>query len=115
MFVISTEPFIVNAEEIVASLLPTTTELGIAYPNPFNASIRIPFTLAQGGRYSVAVYDVLGRKIKTVAAGNIRPGYHQAIWNGTNENNSPVSSGNYFVRLTTASGTSSVKKVVLMK
>ncbi|MDK9700508.1 MAG: alpha-amylase family glycosyl hydrolase, partial [bacterium] len=115
VYVLSTEPFIVDAPDPSLVEIPVTTQLGTLYPNPFNATLKIPFTLAQGGEYKLAVFDILGRQVKTVAAGKLRPGFHSVLWDGTNDNGLAVSSGNYFVRLAAPNHAAIVKKVVLLR
>jgi hypothetical protein len=68
------------------------------YPNPFNAVTQIPFELPAQSRVTLTVYDVLGRSVATLASGNYAAGSHVIAWNGNG-----VASGQYFVRLQTAS------------
>jgi len=66
-----------------------------AYPNPFNLSCRIEYTLPNNsGRYRMEIIDVMGRLIKSYAP---LSGNGSIAWNGTNENNQVVSSGVYCV------------------
>jgi flagellar hook assembly protein FlgD len=64
------------------------------------------------------VYDILGRKVRTLVNHRHQPGYHAVIWNGLNDKGVPVSTGMYFYRIT-AEGTTdnfvSVKKLIMMK
>lgn len=50
------------------------------YPNPFNPSTHIPFGLAQGGHVTLAVYDVLGRRIATLVDAFLAAGNYRATW-----------------------------------
>jgi len=80
---------------------PMATRLLPNYPNPFNPSTTIAVELAQDGPMDVAVYDMLGRRVRTLAEGAHDAGMHVFEWNGTDENGSPVQSGIYFTRLST--------------
>ena len=89
--------------------------LGLAYPNPFNGSTTIPFVLADNkSSYSseLAVYDMAGRKSKTLMAGQITPGYYQLTWDGTDDSGNNVSPGVYVYRLL-VDGKSLSRRVVL--
>jgi hypothetical protein len=79
---------------------PDQFELGINYPNPFNPSTAIPFTLGFGQRINLAVYDILGRKVCTLVSGWLPSGRHVYTWNGRNEFGNTVASGIYYYRLT---------------
>jgi len=69
------------------------------FPNPFNGSTMIRYSLREQAEVLLAVYDQNGRRIKNLNAGIKSQGYHQAIWDGTNNKNQQVSSGLYFYRL----------------
>ncbi len=50
-----------------------------AYPNPFNPTTNIRFELAEGGNVDLALYDVVGRKVRQIATGMYPPGSHTAM------------------------------------
>ena len=89
------------------------------YPNPFNSSTKIVFTLNNSSDVTLSIYNMLGQEIKTISAGNLTPGTHNLAWNGTNRNNEPVSSGIYIYRLQVKDNTgktfSKSAKIVLIK
>ncbi|MBI5472493.1 MAG: T9SS type A sorting domain-containing protein [Ignavibacteriae bacterium] len=78
------------------------------YPNPFNPSTQIKFDLPAASHVTLAVYDVLGRKVAELVNGQVAEGYHTATWNA-----SDVASGVYFARFsaTNASGAVKLNKV----
>jgi len=90
------------------------TAITAAYPNPFNPSTTVAFTLATAGRAELALYDAAGRRVRTLAGGELAAGEHVAVWDGQTEGGSRAPSGVYFARLT-AAGASSVQKLVLVK
>ncbi|MCF7814071.1 MAG: M6 family metalloprotease domain-containing protein [Candidatus Cloacimonetes bacterium] len=91
------------------------------YPNPFNPTTTISFSLAQTSSSAIIdIYNLKGQKVKSF---NCHPepveGYgsndsYSVIWNGTDKNNRSVASGIYFVRLKSGSVNLS-KKVLLLK
>ncbi len=83
-------------------------------PNPFNPRTEITFSLPASGRVDLSVFDVAGRMVKNLAAGNMDAGEHRVIWDGRDEQGEPVGSGVYFYRLATEEGTQS-KRMVLIK
>lgn len=69
------------------------------YPNPFNAETRITYELPNRGKVLVQVFNVLGKKIKTLVNRDQFAGSHSIHWDGTDEMGVPVSSGLYFYTL----------------
>ncbi|RJQ57265.1 MAG: T9SS C-terminal target domain-containing protein [Stygiobacter sp.] len=87
----------------------TSEELFSNYPNPFNPSTRISFTLKERGKVSLKVYDILGKEVANLADGFFESGKHVTAFDGSN-----LASGVYFYRLVTPNATIS-KKMMLMK
>lgn len=69
------------------------------YPNPFNPTTRIAFALPEPAEIELAIFDISGRLVKTLAAGRKQTGRHEVIWDATNQQGAPVSSGVYIYRL----------------
>ncbi|NLP12826.1 MAG: hypothetical protein BWY83_00727 [bacterium ADurb.Bin478] len=69
------------------------------YPNPFNGSTMIQFAVRKPALFALDVYDLRGRKIKTLAQGNAIPGVYQQHWDGTNSSSQTVPSGVYLACL----------------
>jgi len=89
--------------------LPEKTSLLGNYPNPFNASTNISYSLSVVSDVVLEIYDLLGRKIETTYFMDHLPGNHTAVWNA-----SAYSSGIYFYRITAGNYTET-KKMVLLK
>ena len=70
------------------------------YPNPFNPSTQISFSLTEHGATTLRIYDLLGREVATLVNGQLAPGNHTVNFIG-----SGLSSGIYFVRLVQGSNT----------
>lgn len=89
--------------------MPGRILLSQNYPNPFNAQTSIQYSLPEQSTVSIDIFDILGRKIETLAEGIQPPGDHQAIWDASRQ-----SSGIYFYRVK-AGDKVETKKMVLMK
>jgi len=101
---------------------PSEFALSQNYPNPFNQTTKIEFTLAKSGFVSLSIYDLLGRKVRTLASEHLPSGYKSVLWDGRNDSGEDVASGIYFYRIKVedpASGGvgdfSQIKKLVLLK
>ena len=68
-----------------------------AYPNPFNASATVAFSLPLEARVKIEVYNVLGQRIATLHNGILSAGFHSELWNGTSDWGVSISSGLYLV------------------
>jgi hypothetical protein len=78
----------------------TEVSLGGGYPNPFTSRTHITYSLPGPTRVSLTIYDVAGRKMKTLVNEEMPGGRHSAYWNRTDNSGSRLPSGVYFVRLT---------------
>ncbi|MCF7811481.1 T9SS type A sorting domain-containing protein [bacterium] len=83
--------------------------LNSVYPNPFNSTTVINFTLAETQIIDLGIYDLAGRKIKSLLKGEFNTGKHLTILNGTD-----LQSGIYLIVLESAE-TKAVERVVLIK
>ncbi|MFA4947610.1 MAG: Ig-like domain-containing protein, partial [Candidatus Krumholzibacteriia bacterium] len=88
--------------------------LGQNYPNPFNPSTTIDYSVARTSPVEIAIYDVNGRKIRTLVSEVKMQGAYKAVWNGKNERGTPVASGVYFYRLIAGDFTQ-IKKMILLR
>ena len=100
-------------------IVPGQTSLQQNYPNPFNPVTTIAYDLGfidgPFQRVNMAVYDILGRNIKTLVNEQQGIGRYRVKWNGKDQNGVSVSSGIYFVHLLTDMGRSQTKKIMLMR
>jgi len=94
--------------------LPIRFSLQQNYPNPFNANTEISFSLSRAGMAQIDIYDLGGRKLKTLHSGDMKAGSHSLLWDGRNESGDLVGSGVYFYRLKAESNVI-VKKMTLLK
>lgn len=95
-------------------IIPYNHYLSQNYPNPFNPVTTINYGVAKQGFVKIAIYDVVGRKIKDLINNNHSPGHYQVNWNGTNSWSEKVSSGIYYYQLILDNNTET-KKLLLLK
>jgi hypothetical protein len=77
--------------------------LSVGRPNPFGAHTEIDFFIPASGRVSLTVYDVLGRRVRTLLDRDQSAGAHMATWDGRDDRGRSVAQGVYFTVLRTAS------------
>jgi hypothetical protein len=95
-------------------MLPSTYALAQSYPNPFNPTATIEFTLPQPGHVDLTVYNLLGQKVRTLVDEELVAGTHQVVWDGRNDSKHEVAGGVYFYRITAGDFHKS-RKMVLLK
>jgi len=99
-------------------LIPIVTKLQGNFPNPFNPTTNVKFSLKADSRVALMIYNVRGQRVKTLVDNNMPAGYHSVIWNGIDESGKSVSSGVYFSSFYAVDDNgkyTSVKKMILLK
>jgi len=85
------------------AILPQITSIRTNYPNPFNSSTTIVFNIANLGpipaEVEINIYDIIGRKIRTLIKERRCIGEHRVIWDGKDDNGNECSTGVYFARI----------------
>ncbi|MBU8871169.1 MAG: S8 family serine peptidase [Gemmatimonadales bacterium] len=84
------------------------------HPNPFNPATTIKFNVVREGNVDLAVYDLSGRRVKTLVSGTRSEGEHSISWDGTDNSGSRVPSGMFFYRFVSGGETIS-RKMTLLK
>jgi len=84
------------------------------YPNPFNPSTRIEYSMPQRGELTISIYNVRGELVKQLIDEVVEAGSGFVIWDGANDNSAEVSSGVYFYK-TTALGKTTIQKMALVR
>ena len=95
-------------------VLPAVFRLHQNYPNPFNPETMIQFDVPQRVDLILSVYDLLGRRLKTLVKDNLDIGSYSIKWNGSSDAGEMLPSGMYFYELH-SSKFHSVKKLILVK
>ncbi|MFC1694307.1 FlgD immunoglobulin-like domain containing protein, partial [Candidatus Latescibacterota bacterium] len=93
---------------------PVVFEMNQNFPNPFNPTTLINFSLPENSSMSLKVFDILGRHIRTLAAGEYAAGNYSIMWDATNMNGNAVSAGVYFYTIQ-AGNYHSTKRMLLLK
>jgi hypothetical protein len=104
-----------NAKIVVHCVLPTQPTLYSAVPNPFNPVTQIRFAIPTASEAELAIYDLLGKRISTVAKGDFEAGMHTFEWHGIDDAGIEMPSGVYFYRLSVETGESLTKSMVLLR
>jgi len=94
--------------------LPKYFQLSQNYPNPFNLVTHIRYALPQTSEVRIDIYDLLGRKVRSLDLGRQGAGYKTVAWDGKNERGEAVASGVYFYRLKAGEFVQS-RKMTLLK
>ena len=90
--------------------IPDLPQLSLAAaPNPFRSETRLHFTTATNGGVRLTVYDVLGRRVRTLVDAQRSAGDHASSWDGKSDGGIRVAAGIYFVRLETGGGVTARK------
>jgi len=91
-------------------LKPVSTNLLANYPNPFNPTTTINYTLTAQAEVKVAVFNVAGKEVASLASGIKNAGQHKVEFNGAN-----LASGVYFCKLLVNGQSMAINKVMLLK
>jgi hypothetical protein len=98
--------------------LPRSWALSQNYPNPFNPSTTIEFdipgTFNNEEKVNLTVYDIRGRRVRTLIHSDLEPGRHKIQWNGRNDRGESVASGIYLYQLK-AGGETYTRKMIVLK
>jgi len=105
--------FVMVTTHVTPPVVVAKTELGSAFPNPFNVNnvTTIPYTVKTGETATLTIYNVLGQTVKTYALQNNNP---NITWNGRDDNGAACGSGIYFYKLSSPS-VNTTKKMVIVK
>jgi len=92
---------------------PQATELAGVYPNPVRSSARIDWSLAAEDRVELAIFDIRGARVRTLASGRFAPGRYSASWDGRSDAGHSAGGGIYFVRLNAGRYTRTIKTAMM--
>ena len=85
------------------------------YPNPFNPSTTISFSLQNNSNIELSIYNIKGQKVKSLVKKSFESGNHSVIWDGNDDTGKPVSSGIYLYKLNVNGKAKAVRKCLLLK
>jgi hypothetical protein len=69
-----------------------------AYPNPFNADVRVAFRVAVAGAVRLEVFNLAGQRVRLLAEGERAAGVHEVVWDGLDDGGMELGSGIYLIR-----------------
>ena len=107
-WICSDKPLIGEEGEFTTNSIPEEFQISGAYPNPFNPTTTISYTLTEANIVQLIVYDLSGRQISKLVNGWRDAGKHQAMFDGTN-----LASGMYIYRITTGEFSTTGKMMLL--
>ena len=108
-------PVTLGESTVRATAVPGAFALLTATPNPFNPSTTIAYETPQQTRLTLTVYNLLGQEVIRLVDEVKAAGRYSVTWNGTNAHGVGVASGVYLYRLTSAAGSSELKRMTLLK
>ncbi|MFC1555919.1 PQQ-binding-like beta-propeller repeat protein [candidate division KSB1 bacterium] len=112
-----TAEFSVNVVTGIAdkeTIIPKDFRLFSNFPNPFNPSTTIQYSLPRTTIVTVKVYDILGREVETLLSQQMPAGSHSIVWDGTDYSGNQVSTGIYIYRIQAGEYTAA-RKMILLK
>lgn len=98
--------------------VPARYDVGPNFPNPFNPSTSVSFSVPVASRVQIVILDLLGREIRRCVDAILQPGVHTVVWDGRNAGGGEMSSGVYFCRMTAVTAGVSVtitRKMLMAK
>lgn len=112
VFSATTLPFSLDIDE-EEDIVPAGFELSQNFPNPFNPSTKIVYSVPIHSRIQINIYSLQGRLVKMLVDGSRSPGRYTVSWNGTDNEGKRVASGVYFCRLAAGEFTESRKMMLI--
>ncbi len=96
------------------AIVPTSYSLGQNFPNPFNPSTTLAYSLKTAGHVQLHIFNVLGQNVRTLVDEYQDANNYTKLWDGRDNNGTVVASGIYMYRIKSGDFTD-IKKMVLMK
>ena len=94
---------------------PTQFDLAQNFPNPFNPSTTIAYSVSGRATVNLAIFDITGREVRTLVNEEVSAGTHSATWDGRDERQVGLSSGVYYYRLTIGGSQQLVRTMLMLK
>lgn len=105
----------VEDEHAMESAMPKTFQLRQNYPNPFNPATTIEFDLPRRAKVVLDIYDMTGRRLRTLVHGSKPGGTYKITWNGRDQYGKAVASGVYFYRIVIIPQGDDVDKIIYVR
>ncbi|WP_456429831.1 FlgD immunoglobulin-like domain containing protein [Rhodocaloribacter sp.] len=104
----------VTSVERTTPSVPAALVLEQNYPNPFNPATTIRYQLPTPGQVELSIYDLSGRRVRTLVDGRQNAGVHTVVWDGRDARGQATASGIYFYRLV-AGGWVQVRRMLRLR
>jgi FlgD Ig-like domain len=95
--------------------LPFTNSQLSIFPNPFNPETTISYNIPESGKVDLSIYNIKGQKVKTLINAQLSSGKYSTTWNGKNNSNKRVSTGEYIAKFKINGEEVAVNKMLLLK
>jgi hypothetical protein len=102
-----------SAAGIAETSAPAVFELKGSYPNPFNLSTTIVFSIPVEERVSLVIYNIMGQKVRDLVSERMAPGAHSVVWNGRDDFGRASASGTYLSKLTAGKHTATGRMMLV--
>lgn len=106
-------PTVASVEAATLAAVPSIRLL--ASPNPFARSTDLVFELDRADQVRLEIYDVGGRRVRSLVDGRLETGRHAFRWDGTGDHGEALARGIYFLRLTRDGGEDVVQRLALLR
>ena len=83
------------------------------FPNPFNPTTTLRYSVPELATIELAIYDIQGRLVKTLISEEYSAGWYETNWSGLDQSGNPVSTGMYFAKLQHGKMQQSIKMMYL--
>ena len=100
---------------VISDIVPTEFSLANNYPNPFNPTTTISFSIPKQLDVGLNIYNVMGQLVANVSKGRLDAGTYNVQWNGRDHNGNNLPSGLYFYELDGGKQFRTIKKMTLLK
>jgi hypothetical protein len=113
-YVVKLAPDNPSAVDDAEEVRPSSFSLSANYPNPFNPSTTIEYSLDHRARVKIEVFNILGQGVRILVDETKPTGSYQTVWDGTDDFGRPVPTGVYLYRME-MDGLAQAKKMLLLK
>ena len=106
-----------NTQELFtmdSNTMPNSFKLYPAYPNPFNPETTISYDLPEQSFVEITIYDMLGKKVRSIVNEKQNPGHKSILWNAKDDYGTVVSAGLYIYQVQ-ADNFIQTNKMILLK
>jgi hypothetical protein len=94
-------------------IIPKEYYILSSYPNPFNSSTIIKYSLWTTSHISLEIYNIRGERVRQLVNLTQNPGLHKVTWDGKDEKGRKVASGIYFTRLVAGRNSQTIKLTLM--